>query len=195
MRTFSRRACGDSKAVEAGTARLERVLRQRFNLPWTRPGETLTALGIEKFPWPVLIRAKLCLAGGGEIDARPYFGLPPEMAMEISVTGPVPYLLIIENLASFNRHAREISDGGVLVYSGGFPSRATLSLIRRLDITLPAAVPFFHWGDADHHGRLILDHIASAIGRPLHPHLMDRPDGEEQEEIDPQSPIAQTTMM
>ena len=85
MRTFSRRACGDSKAVEAGTARLERVLRARLNLPWTRHGEVLTALGIEKFPWPVLIRGALRLPGGAEIDARPYCGLPPEMVQNVTV--------------------------------------------------------------------------------------------------------------
>lgn len=187
MRTFSRRACGDSKAVEAGMARLARALRARFKLPDAAPREVLETLGIEKFPQPILIRGRLRLPDGSEIDARPYVGLPPEWASRFLPVGEAPYVLVIENLASFNRHAREVDDTGLIVFSGGFPSRATLAAIRQLDVALPAYVPFFHWGDTDRHGRLILDHIASAIGRPLTPHLMEG-EGVEQEEIDPMRP-------
>lgn len=188
MRTFSRHACADSKAVENAAARLARVLRPRFNLPDVRPMEVLAALGIEKFPWPVLIRARLLLPDGTELAASPYYGLPPEVAPGISVLGAAPYVIVIENLASFNRYAREIDDGSVVIYSGGFPSRATLAAIRRLDASLPPEVGFFHWGDADRHGRLILEHIRSSIARPLLPHLMDREDGEEQEATNPEPP-------
>jgi len=188
MRTFSQRACGDSKGVEAAMARLARVLRPRFNLPDAEPRELLAALGIEKFPGPVLLRGCLQLPGGTQFNARPYLGLPPEMAQGFSILGTVQYVLVIENLASFNRHAREVDDGGVLVYSGGFPSRATMAAIRRLDKSQPAPVPFFHWGDTDHHGWLILNHIRAAMTRPLRPHLMDRATGAEQEEIDPEPP-------
>jgi Uncharacterized protein conserved in bacteria C-term(DUF2220) len=190
MRTFSRHACGDSKAVEAATARLARVLRGQFNLPEVRPREVLAALGIEKFPWPVLIRGRLRLADGSEIAAYPYHGLPPEAVNGITILGHVPYVIVIENLASFNRYTREIRDGSVVVYSGGFPSRATLDAIRRLDVTLPRRVAIFHWGDADHHGQLILEHIRAAIGRDLLPHLMDKASVEEQEAINPEPPRA-----
>ncbi|MDB5584057.1 MAG: hypothetical protein JWR80_9233, partial [Bradyrhizobium sp.] len=39
-----------------------------------------------------------------------------------------PYVLIIENFASFVRHVREIAfdDGALVIFSGGFPSRAAL---------------------------------------------------------------------
>jgi Uncharacterized protein conserved in bacteria C-term(DUF2220) len=188
MRTFSRHACGDSKAVEAAAARLARVLRVRFNLPEVRPREVLAAVGIEKFPWPVLVRGRLRLPDGTELTARPYHGLPPETAPAITVEGTVPYVMVIENLASFNRYVREIDDGSVVVYSGGFPSRATLATIRRLDGSLPQHIPFFHWGDADHHGRLILEHIRSAVARHVNPHLMDREGIEEQEAISPEPP-------
>jgi hypothetical protein len=191
MRTFSQRACGDSKAVERGMARLARALRQRNELPEVRPREVLAACGIEKFPQPVLLRGRLRLANGTDIDARPYVGVPPEWASVLTPVGPVPYVLIIENLASFNRQSREIDDDGILVFSGGFPSRAVLAAIRRLDEVLPTLVPFFHWGDTDRHGRLIFEHLAGALGRGLRPHLMENadPGSFEQEEMDPVSPL------
>jgi hypothetical protein len=101
--------------------------------------------------------------------------------------GEVPYVLTVENLASFNRHAREVDDGGVIVFSGGFPLRAVLRAVKHLDDVLSSAVPFFHWGDTDRHGFLICDHIRAAIGRPLMKHLMEQLEAE-QEEIDPASP-------
>lgn len=188
MRTFSRRACGDSKAVEAGMSRLARILRSRYDLPDIKPRELLAALGIEKFPQPILIRGRLRLPDGSEVDGRPYMGLPPDWAGETRPLGEIPYVLTIENLASFNRHAREVDDGGVIVFSGGFPSRAVLRAIKRLDELVAPHVPFFHWGDTDRHGFLIWQHIAEALRRPLHRHLMEH-EGIEQEEIDPMPPL------
>lgn len=208
MRTFSRRACGDSKAAEQGLPRLARALRKRFDLPDAPPREALAAFGIEKFPQPVLLRGSLCLSGGVRLDGRPYVGVPPEWLDTVTVDGQPDYFLVIENLASFNRHVREVDDAGIILYSGGFPALAVLKAIRRMDALLPADVPFFHWGDVDADGVRILQHIARSINRPLRPHLMGvdawnhaavdelcrhltDPAFEpmEQEQLDPQSPL------
>lgn len=189
MRTFSRRACGDSKAVESGMARLARALRIKYALPDVAPREVLAALGVEKFAQPILIRACLRLPDGTTVKGSPYIGLPPEWAVEATPLGEVPYVLTIENLASFNRHVREIKDSGVILFSAGFPSKSTLGTIKHLDNVLAPGVPFFHWGDTDRHGFLIHAHIAAAIRRPLTTHLMDE-EGREQEECDPCSPTA-----
>lgn len=209
MRTFSRRACGDSKAAEQGLPRLARALRKRFDLPDAPPREALAAFGIEKFPQPVLLRGSLRLSGGARLDALPYVGVPPEWLDGVEVTDRPDYVLVIENLASFNRHVREVDDAGIILYSGGFPALATLKAIRRMDALLSADVPFFHWGDVDADGVRILRHIARSIGRPLRPHLMgvdawnDMAVDElcrhladpafvamEQEQLDPRSPLA-----
>lgn len=192
MRTFSQRACGDSKAVEAGMHRLVRALRKNFVLPDAPPKEALASIGLEKFPQPVLMRGQFQLPDGTRVLAQPYLGLPPDWAETFLPLGTPPYVLVIENLASFNRHTREIRDDGLVIYSGGFPSRATLAAIRCLDRQLPADVPFFHWGDTDRHGFLIYQHIAAAITHALHPHLMDVHAVEiEQEALDPRVPITQ----
>jgi hypothetical protein len=192
MRTFSHHACGDSKAVEVAKTRLVKALRRRFELPEVSPREVLASLGVEKFPQPVLIRGHLALPQGVEVVADPYIGLPPDWAGAFSPSNVPPYVLVIENLASFNRHAREVKDGGLLVFSGGFPSCATLTAIKRLDKRLAGEVPFFHWGDTDRHGFLIHEHIAGALGRPLVMHMMQHAVGQEQEGDDPCSPLATT---
>lgn len=189
MRTFSQRACGNSKAVEVGMARLVRALRKKYPLPDVQPKEALASLGIEKFPQPVLIKGHIKLPQGAETIAHPYLGLPPEWAEGFNTIGQPPYVLVTENLASFNRHVREINDEGVVIFSGGFPSRAVLTAIKRLDALLPMNVPFFHWGDTDRHGFLIFQHIAISLTRPLLPHLMDGVEANtEQEALDPRSP-------
>ena len=191
MRTFSRKACGASKAVERSMTGLSRVLRLRFDIPVTKPREVLAALGIEKFPQPVLIRGPLVIGNGIAVNATPYLGIPPDWVETFGLGGWVPYVLVVENLASFNRHCREVDDSGVVLFSGGFPSRAVMAAIRRLDHLLPGAVPFYHWGDGDYHGQLIFQHIGKGLSRTLRPHLADAAITE-QEETDPRSPIAES---
>lgn len=190
MRSFSQRACGDSKAVERGEARIARALARHFDVPSARPSEILASLGVEKFPHPILLRANLSLCGAPSLVARPYVGLPPDWASQIRFHDRPDYVLIIENLASFNRHVREIDDGGAALYSGGFPSRAVTTAIETIDRQLAPEIPFFHWGDTDRHGFLILDYIARRLKRPLVAHMMELTGGaQEQEARDPVSPL------
>lgn len=79
------------------------------------------------------------------------------------------------DIASFVRYVREIgqSENGLVIYSGGFPSRPVLETIVRL--TGQACAPAYHWGDMDGGGvrifRYIEQHLAS-IGVSLQPHMM-----------------------
>lgn len=212
MRTVSRRACGDSKACERLQAAMAAALRRRFSdLPDGRPRDVLAAVGLEKFPQPVLVRGTLRLPDGMVLAARPYVGLPSDWAEAAEPAAPPAYVLTIENLASFNRHVREVVDDGLIVLSNGFPSRTTLAFLMRLDRLLPASVPFLHWGDVDAGGLRILRHMDSRLSRPVAPHHMplgaewartademaaylERPDAAliEQEEQDPISACGAT---
>jgi len=158
------------------------------------------------------VRATLRLPDGAVLDARPFVGLPPDWTDRVAVVGTPAYVLTIENLASFNRHAREVDDDGLIVLSNGFPGRATLGFLKHLDRLLPATVPFFHWGDVDRGGLRILRHLSEALSRPLVPHRMPlgptawadnaddiaaylaRADAQtlEQEDLDPVPPAAGT---
>ena len=63
---------------------------------------------------------------------------------------------------------------GLVVHTGGFPSRAHLQQILRL--AGAAQAPLFHWGDIDGGGLRIFRHLESALALrklQLRPHLMD----------------------
>jgi hypothetical protein len=78
-----------------------------------------------------------------------------------------------ENLASFQRHVREIQDSGLVIYTAGFPAPALVQFLQHLDKRLAADCPFYHWGDRDPGGVRIYANIAAAYRRhDVRPHLM-----------------------
>jgi hypothetical protein len=194
LRSFSQRITGDSKSIERQAPRLAEALRMTYPVPEDARGlEVLAALGLEKFSTPVLLRGYARVGGVGVIEAWPYIGVPEEWIGRLSLEEIPPYVMTVENLASFNRYVREVEDRGLVVYTGGFPSRAVSLALRRLDALLPATVPAFHWGDIDRHGFLIADCVAGLVSRPVIRHMMEwERAGEggtlEQEALSPEPP-------
>ena len=92
------------------------------------------------------------------------------------VTGTAAYLLTIENLSSFNEYTQSIQDSGIVLYTGGFPTKAFQRFYKR--VVEQARAPVYRWGDTDPHGFLILKTLQQQVPDiSLHPHLMDQPDG------------------
>lgn len=178
LRRFSVQLLGDSKAVESRLSRLAVLLRR--NPDWAdfeENAELFRTLGLEKFPPPLLIKGPLHMDYGGRdwdiTELRPFVGLSPDQILTLEPTRTVPYLLTIENLASFQRHAREIDDQGVILYTAGFPSPAMVQVLNRLDVSLPPGCPFFHWGDRDLGGFRIFAKVEQAYDlHRLQPHGM-----------------------
>jgi len=178
LRRFSVQLLGDSKAVESRLSRLAVLLRR--NPDWAdfqENAELFRTLGLEKFPPPLLIKGPLHMDYGGRnwdiTELRPFVGLSPDQILTLEPTRTVPYLLTIENLASFQRHVREIDDQGVVLYTAGFPSPAMAKLLRRLDVSLAPRCPFFHWGDRDLGGLRIFAMVEQGyVSHRLQPHKM-----------------------
>jgi hypothetical protein len=182
LRRFSAKLLGDSKAVELMLGRLGGLLRR--NPEWSQEEEDadpFRSLRLEKFPPPLFVKGPLVLDYGGVqwdlTPLRPYVALSPDAVGEVRPTTPLPYLLTIENLASFQRHVREVQDSGAVIYTAGFPAPSLVRILGRLDRQLPAGCAFFHWGDRDPGGLRIYAKILDAC--PVHgvePHLMSLPD-------------------
>jgi hypothetical protein len=175
-RTFSRAAVGDTKALERNLRQVGQIL------PLVHPGvfenglqiESLLAeLGIARLPQPLLIAGRIAIAGQ-TLPAMPYAGIPTETVSQIGLVERPSHLLTIENYASFIRHVREVPiAGGIIIYSGGFPSGPVLEAI--LSLAMAASAPTFHWGDMDPGGVRIFRHLEGAlaeVGVNLRPHLM-----------------------
>ena len=174
LRTFSRRATNDSKFVEGNMGRIIDLLRLVAEVPEEMDAEeVLASHGIARYPQPCLLSGPVTY-GGQPLPTHPYIGIAPEMLEGLGIIGSPPWILTIENLASFNRQARELPGDGILLYTGGFPSNATLDCLLTLAQTTDC--PIYHWGDIDAGGIKIAYHIESvlaSVGRPLHLHMMN----------------------
>ncbi|MEX0619128.1 MAG: Wadjet anti-phage system protein JetD domain-containing protein [Pseudohongiellaceae bacterium] len=93
---------------------------------------------------------------------RPYLGLRPDTIDDLVVgSKPIEYLLTIENLASFNEAAQDVTnpDDLLLIYVAGNPTSALLAAYRRiLKSVMPKKV--MHWGDIDVGGFRIAARLA-----------------------------------
>lgn len=176
-RTFSRTVGTDSKALERLTATVLPIFRRLYPelvVEQLDAADFLATLGLMKMPQPLM------LAGPIGIDGVPlprmrHYGIPSEEAHRINLSGPVDYLLTVENYVSFVRHVREVpTDQALVIYTGGFPARPHLDQIVRLATSTDA--PVWHWGDIDGGGVLIFCHLEThlaAAGIKLHAHLMN----------------------
>jgi hypothetical protein len=132
---------------------------------------------------PVLIHGPLDLTDGRKIittDIQPYIGIPAAFLAEFNFIRPAQYVLSIENLSSFNEYTENIHDGGVVIYTGGFPTRSLQVFYQRL--VSKVSTPVYHWGDTDPHGFLILKTMQEVAGDitsiSVMPHLMEVTDGD-----------------
>lgn len=172
LRTFSRRVLGGSKIIEEHRSSISTWFRRAGRVaPDLGDAEVFTVLGLEKFTHPVLIGGPIAL-GDAAVGSAPYIGFPPEVLAELRPTCQIRSVLSIENLASFNRHVREVPrDGDVVIFTGGFPSRAVLQALKIAYSWSPAICS--HWGDIDPSGVGIALHIARSTKADLRPHLMN----------------------
>lgn len=169
----------DSKALERNVRQVASAIARLFptdgSHTGSNPDELLAGVGIVRLPQPVLIRGSLALKGQA-IPELPFIGFPTECAELVYLRRRPSYVLTIENYASFVRNVREVSrtDEGLVIYSGGFPSRPTLQAIAGL--AAQADAPTFHWGDMDAGGVRIFRHIErhlAPLGVSLRPHMMN----------------------
>ncbi|QRM32776.1 Wadjet anti-phage system protein JetD domain-containing protein [Microvirga sp. VF16] len=176
-RTFSRKATGNSKALERLEAAVLRLVGAAIDLPPAAgPRAALATLGLERFSPPLLLTGALTLDGTALPLSLPYLGLPPGEIGRIGFNRTPAYVLTIENFASFNRHVLEADHDrtGLTIYVGGYPSLATQRALSAVAAALPGQVPFLHWSDIDPDGTWIFRTVERAIERPLRPHLMGR---------------------
>ena len=162
MRTASVKALNDSKLLERQTAFIADLLRLHPTLGGELSDDQtaediLSQFGISRFSPLLRIKGNCQLStktGNINIDcATPYLAMPLESLLTVEQITPAPYILLIENLASFERYCREIDESGITVFTSGFPSRKWRKILKPL---CTADVQVFHWGDIDVGGYRIL---------------------------------------
>lgn len=177
-RTFSLRATNDTKAFDRHASRLAAVLGVQIGQPGAAADVVWAHIGLERFSHPVHLKGPVVVEGpnGRLVDGnvKPFASVHPEMLPQLSVSKPPTAILTIENYASFNRQVREIEDGSLVVYTGGFPAAGVIELLSKVLTGVPAEVPFLHWGDVDAGGVRIFRYLEENLPRGPQPHLMTK---------------------
>jgi hypothetical protein len=177
-RTFSLKTAEDTKAFDRQAGRIAVALAAHFGEPVLRAADVWQRIGLERFSHPVHIKG--CIVAEDENGilvhgrAAPFASFHPEMRPLMKLCGQPTALLTIENYASFNRYVREINDGALVVYTGGFASTGALELLKSILLMLDEKVPYFHWGDVDSGGLRIFRFLEETLPRAPRPHLMNR---------------------
>ena len=172
LRAFSTARFGDSKLVGRSWRRVCQVLRQ-LDLAQDEEAETdediALRLGLRRST-PLVCVAGPLSAPGVDLGAIGLAGLTETVAVSLAPSRPVSSALVVENWESFRRHVDEARrPDEVVVYAGGWPSRAVQTALQALSRRL--CCPFLHWGDIDPAGLRIADAVGSLVGGIV-PHLM-----------------------
>ena len=177
MRTFSAKNLGDSKAFERMSAKFASVWRRQPEFVDLDTDELLQALGILKYPWPLMVKGDVIFHfPGTALNTKgmgPYLGVPITEIVGVDFEALPSYVLFIENFASFNRYVHEVCDKSLVIYTNGFPSPNLSKLIAMIDANLPSTVMFYHWGDIDVGGLKIFRKVECLLlNHVLISHLM-----------------------
>jgi hypothetical protein len=172
MRTFSTREGGDSKLVERNESAILSYVYHGEERPEGTLRDILARSGSVKITSPVLVSGPFSIGNlplGQELS---YCGLPIHQLDDFSFDRRPDYVLTIENLVSFHRHAVEINcdRSGLVLFTSGQASIAFKEFYRKL-VTQLADVPFFHWSDIDEGGLEITKTIVG-VNPDVRPHLM-----------------------
>lgn len=174
LRRLSVAFFGNTKRIEAITPALD-VLTGGLAAPPRTPEEVWAALGLVKFPQPVLIAGNATLRlhdGTGLAVVPPYLGIPADTVAAVSLPDSCDYVLTVENLTTFNELARGRGGPvtGCIVYTGGMPSPTLRSVYSMFIAALAPERSLWHWGDIDVGGfriAAVLHAVAQAKGRSL----------------------------
>lgn len=177
-RTFSLKIAGDSKAFDRHATRIASVLSRHLDVSAADADVVWKRIGLERFGHPVHLRGPVHIEWNDQVlidgSARPFVSIHPEMLPLMKVIAQPTLLLTIENYTSFNRYVREIDDGSLVVYTGGFASVGTIEILRSLISALDATTLILHWGDIDPGGLRIFRVLEEVLPRRPRPHLMQR---------------------
>lgn len=172
-RQFGARFLGDSKLPRVIGSTLASLLSTYEGRQGRNAEEILGQYNLVPIAQPVLLHGPLRFSDGARVvDAavRPHVGVPAAVLERLTVETPPRYVLSIENQSSFNGYTEAVDDGGVVLYTAGFPTQSFQRFYREL--VRATAAPLYHWGDTDAGGFRILKVLQGLAPRPVLPHLM-----------------------
>lgn len=176
IREFSISHFQDSKYFERVESRIAKVFRQ-FSGEFMEMDtlELLAEYGIYRTPNYVYFKGNAKIAIGEEIVdlslLKQGIGISGEdlAGIRFSDLGSIKKVITIENLTSFFRYREEDS---LLIYLGGYHNRIRRTLLKMIYEIIPDA-KYYHFGDIDAGGFVILLDLRKKTGIPFMSYHMD----------------------
>lgn len=176
IREFSISHFQDSKYFERVESRIAKVFRQ-FSGEFMEMDtlELLAEYGIYRIPNYVYFKGNAKIAIGEEIVdlslLKQGIGISGEdlAGIRFSDLGSIKKVITIENLTSFFRYREEDS---LLIYLGGYHNRIRRTLLKMIYEIIPDA-KYYHFGDIDAGGFVILLDLRKKTGIPFMSYHMD----------------------
>ena len=171
-RDFSMRVFRDSKVFDRMSGKVANLLFEYGD--FAEKDQVLAELNLVKNPTYVHIKGSAnVIMNGGQIDLRVLHGdiafssTMLEDIDRVELTGLT--VMTVENLTSFH-----LVDGAnrLVIYLGGFHNAVRRHLIMKIHHQNPDA-DFYHFGDIDAGGFLILQHLRHQTGIDFAPYKMD----------------------
>lgn len=186
-RQFGARVLGNSKRTRQIEKPIAALFRHHWKVDSWSDRDVMQELNIVPMAHPVLLRGPISIRVENnlvEANVAPYIGLHDSCLDNIELIENPAYVLTIENLSSFNEYTQKVHDGGMILYTGGFPTKAFQRFYGRLLDNIDESVNVWHWGDTDPHGYLILKTLQKqSIIRMVKPHLMNQEQGAEYSKV------------
>jgi len=181
-RVFSMKCFGDSKQFER-TARkhLVRILKKYLVQDDCNDEEALHAVGIVPYPEQFAFSGALSMIfPRGEIDfsllaSGATLSLADIAHGRIKLGKGLRRIMTIENLANYVDYIRKSQKSDeLIIYHGGHLSPARCAFLRSVTSSLPEQCGFYHWGDIDYGGFLMLARLRRDVLSSIQPWRMDK---------------------
>lgn len=189
-RVISQNLFHDSKRFEQGVERrLINLLKRIYPEELDKDEDYLDQVGIVENPKLTLLAGPLIIGSGDrqtELDLNSLpggCGLSAESVSALEIRSIYARtILLVENLTTYYEVIRtpEVLPAPVLViYTGGFPHKATQKLLRKISGFLKenrsraTVQAVYHWGDIDYGGIRIFEYIKRNFFPTLQPYRMD----------------------
>lgn len=173
VRNFSEAVFADSKRFQRIRGSVESILCAYGGKELTKK-TVLSTFNLLDNPTYILIKGGLCMTVGGQsiqVGRIPGGIALPSMAIssvtDVSIEGPS--LITVENLTTF--HDEPVGTN-VIIYLGGFHNSIRTELLKKIYEKNPDKA-YFHKGDIDIYGFMILENLKSKTGIPFAPLEMD----------------------
>ena len=178
-RTASVLALGDSKLLEKNIGAIGRVisLGPKFDIDNDITAEEILAFsGVTPNSPLVRVSGATAISINGAVinlsKISPYLAFPADTVDRLRINSDARYILLIENLSTFERYTRKFDDGGVIFYTNGFPSKKLVQIINSTLVSTYENLPVYHWGDIDVGGYRILAMLSDRLTTDLIPYQM-----------------------